>query len=766
MATPFDRSSVIDDPALAGLSLCRSLAEHTDRWLVDVFADAGAPPTGMALVAVGGYGRRELSPMSDLDLLLLHEPKLDAKVVRDVAEKVWYPIWDQKLKLGHAVRTVKEACALAADDLDTATSFLSIRHLAGDERLTTELVDKAGALWRKRSKRWLAELSRRVKERHDAAGEVAFLLEPDLKEGRGGLRDVHAFLWAEAADAVMLTGDEEELNAAYDVLLSARVELHRRTGRAGNVLLLQEQDGVATALGYADADALMRAISTAARTIAWTSDEQWFRIDSSLSGPSVAFRRDKPVHPGVVLREGLVHLAADADPAADPLLVLWVGLAAAEHGARIDRQTLDRLVAGVPEPFPWTPKARQLFADLFRAGRGAIAVVETFDQRGVWSRLVPEWDAVRCKPQRNAFHVFTVDRHLCETAVNAGERADQVGRPDLLVVGALFHDIGKGYPGDHTEVGIDLVCTMGERMGYAPDEIAVLCDMVRYHLLLPEVATRRDITDDGTVRFVADAMGSVGTLRILGALTEADSRATGPTAWNQWKADLVRQLVERTAHVLGGGSLAEVGVDAFPTASQLELMAAHRELFEARGNELLIITTDRPGIFARVSGVLALNGLDVLEAAAYSSDGGVALDVFTVESSTPGELNWDRVRRDLDLALAGRLALAARLAERARIYQRPRSAVLGPVEPTVEFDNQLSDQATVVEVHAPDAIGVLYRITLAIAELELDIRSAKVHTLGHEVVDAFYLRDREGNKITDESYLREIERAILHALRP
>lgn len=762
MTPRLERAALISDPALAGLPLCRAYSDLVDHWIAALFAEAGAPAR-VALLAVGGYGRAELSPESDIDLLLLHVPKTD---VSEVADRIWYPIWDEGLKLGHSVRTIKEALALASDDLDTATSLLSIRFLAGDRALADELTDKAGALWRKRAKRWLAEMDRRVRERHRSAGEVAFLLEPDLKEGRGGLRDVHAIRWAEQAAAVMFEGDDAALHEAYDVLLSTRVELHRRTQRPGDRLSLQEQDGVAEALGYTDANALMRAVSGAARSIAWRSDEVWHRISSSLSGPSsIGLRRDRPLADGVVLREGVVQLTAVADPQTDPLLVLRTAVAAAASDVRIERRSLERLAAaGVPDPFPWDGEARQLFANLFFAGPGAIKIIETLDQVGLWGGLLPEWDTVRCKPQRNAYHTFTVDRHLCEAAVNASALVDRVDRPDLLVVGTLLHDIGKGYPGDHTEVGIDVVQSIGTRMGYAADDIAVMQDMVRHHLLLPDVATRRDLTDDGTIDKVATSVGSLGTLRLLAALTEADSLATGPAAWNGWKASLVHELVERTTIALGGGSIADSTFEAFPTVDQLERMAEHRQIIEGRDETLVVISPDKPGMFSRVAGVLSLNGLTVFDAAAHTSDDGMAIEMFRVESSAGPVIAWDKVVRDLGLALTGKLAISARLAERARVYDRSTPGALGVGAPTIEIDNDMSQKATVVEVHAPDAIGVLFRITKAIAELELDIRSAKVQTLGPKVVDSFYVCSAEGEKVTDPADLKELQRAILHGL--
>jgi [protein-PII] uridylyltransferase len=328
-------------------------------------------------------------------------------------------------------------------------------------------------------------------------------------------------------------------------------------------------------------------------------------------------------------------------------------------------------------------------------------------------------------------------------------------------VGALLHDIGKGYPGDHTEVGIELLAAMGARMGYPPDDVAVLQAMCRHHLLLPDVATRRDLDDAATINAVAQAVQTIEQLGLLAALTEADSIATGPAAWGSWKADLVNDLVTRVAHVLGGGTPEEVS-DEFPTDEQRALLVAREQVLRGDGDRLLVVTPDRQGLFSKVAGTLALHGLDVLDAAVTSVDGW-ALETFRVESSFGPTFSWDKVLAELERVLAGRLALQARLAERVRTYAS-RTPVSAPIAPRVEIDNGASDAATVVEVHAADAIGVLYRITRALSELELDITSAKVATLGAQVVDSFYVRDSTGAKVEDPAVLVEIERALLHEL--
>lgn len=780
MAPASERRQVLATESLTGSALCQSLSDCTDAWLSELFDAAVAGhrggPAGFALVAVGGYGRRELSPQSDIDVVLLTAGRADPA---EVAQALWYPVWDEGLKLGHAVRSVAEAVDLAASDLDTATSMLAVRHVAGDPALTADLAERTSAMWRKRAPKWLAQLSASVRNRHARAGDAAFLLEPDVKDGRGGLRDVHAVHWAEAARSVMLDGDDAAFTDAYAVLLDARVELHRRTGRRGDILLLQEQDAVAAALGYPDADAFMRRFSEAARTIAWRSDEVWERVDASLTA-SVAgslagrFRRERMVAPGVVLRQGqLVLTDLDLDPDAegaggtagvDPLLVLRVAVAAATEGVRIERSSLQRLVeVAQPLPEPWPAEARELFTELWRAGPAAIDVVESLDQVGLWRLVLPEWDTVRSKPQRNAYHTFTVDRHLCQTAVNAGAMADGMDRPDLLVVGALLHDIGKGLPGDHTEVGMVVVADMGARMGFDADDIAVLVDMVRHHLLLPDVATRRDLADDDTILHVAEMVGSQTTLKLLGALTEADSAATGPAAWNDWKKGLVRKLVRRTSHVLAGGEMADMGDDTFPTATQRQRMAAGTTVVEVDDDTLTVIAPDQPGLFGRVAGVLALAGMDVLGADVWSHDG-MALEVFKVASPADPERAWGAVRRDLEPALAGQFALTARLAARARANPRSGSALPGVATPAVRIDNDMTRSATVIEVVADDAVGLLATIGQTLTELGLDIRSAKVQTLGPQVVDTFYVTDASGAKVTDDAHLGEVHRALGHAI--
>ena len=701
---------------------------------------------------------------------MLHKGKRDRGELTRLAERLWYPVWDRGLKLGHAVRTVKEAVSLAASDLNTATAQLDSRLLAGDPELAADLSKRALEQWQGRASRWLAALRESVAERHAKAGEVAFLLEPDLKEGRGGLRDVHALRWAEIARRILFEGDHEALAAAHAVVLGVRVELQRRTGKPGDRLLLQEQDTVAEALGDPDADALMARLSSAARTIAWTSDETWDRIGSSLRGPrGRVAAADHVLGPGLVLRERLVELGPWADPARDPGLVLRAAAAAARTGSSLGRRTLQRLAAEAPADLAhsWTDASREDLVTLLGAGRAAIGVLEALDQHGLLVRLLPEWAAVRCRPQRNAYHRYTVDRHLCEAAAGAAAHVDAVDRPDLLLVGTWLHDIGKGFVGvrgdDHTVAGEVVIEEVATRMGFPPGDVAVLVAMVRHHLLLPDVATRRDLEDPATAAGVAEQVGDHRLLTLLHVLTVADSEATGPAAWSEWKAGLVAGLVERVDRVLSGA--APPSSAEFPGPTHLAVLdrarAEGRLVVQAGGRQATVVAPDRPGVFCAVAGVLALHGLDVLAARAWSSDDGMALEQFDVVPAFGKEPDWGRVEADVSRALQGGLSIESKRADRARQYAgRPAVLAAAPPRTQVAVHSEASDTATVVEVRAPDRIGTLYRITRVLADLGLDIRSAKVATVGHEVVDAFYVVDAAGSKITDEDRVATIEGAL------
>lgn len=751
--------AVLADESLQGRAFCDAYTQAVDRWLAAVFAEqclaAGiAGASDIALVAIGGHGRSELCPQSDLDLLLVGSDKMLAAL----AGTFWYPLWDARFSVGHAARTVGETVQLARTDLDTTTALISARHLAGDTAVTDSLISDLQAQRSKRGAAQLRALAEYVDARRSVAGEVAHELEPDLKEGKGGLRDHHALAWARALGATVLPDDVERTDAAHDVLLAARIELHRLTGRAGDRLVLQEQPAIADRLYGGDQPQMMRAIAGAARDLAWVTDQTWATIRKTrrmLGGVKDRVCRDDPdLGDSVVIGGGTVGLVAQSD---DPRDALRVAAVSSERGLPIRRTTLDRLHALPPLPEPWSPDARRLFVRILLAGDRTVETLESLDRAGVMVQLVPEWEGVQYRPQRNPYHRWNVDRHLAETAAIASTLIGRVQRPDLLALGAIFHDIGKGQKGDHSKVGAAIAKTICERMGYDAYESETVELLVREHLLLPDIATRRDLDDPATIALVAERVGSIPRLQLLAAIAEADGRATGSSAWGPWKAELVHDLVERATGALDPAAADPSELPTFPGPELTAIADRLEPVIEGSGDLLMVCWPDAPGVFSRVAGALALHGVEIRTAAA-GSRGSMAVEEFYIRTETGDAPDWAALTASVRAALSGRLALRARLAERARTHRR-RVTDSSDIPPAVNFDR--GSAATIIEVAAPNSIGLLFRLTAALAELSLDIRTARVATIGGAVVDAFYCVDSDGEPIEDPEYRKEIAKALL-----
>jgi [protein-PII] uridylyltransferase len=722
---------------------------QVDRWLAELL---GAEP-GVALVAVGGYGRKELLPRSDLDVLLLHGGRDD---IAGIADRIWYPVWDSGAELDHAVRTVPQARRVARADLKVALGLLTARHVAGDPDLTERL--RAGALedWRSAAPTRLAELHAAHDERARTSGELAFLLEPDLKEARGGLRDVHAIQAVAAAWVAPAPGPK--VRTAYEQILDARHALHEITGRRLDRLVLEEQDEVARALGLLDGDVLLRMLAGAARTVAYAVDHA-FRQADRLRGRRLRRRRPErsPLADGVVEQDGEVVLARSADPASDPALVLRAAAAAAQAGLPLAPRTLDRLTECPPLPVPWPVAARDSLLSLLGAGQAAVSVWEALDTEGLVTALIPDWERVRNRPQRNPLHTFTVDRHLAEAAAHAAALTREVARPDLLLLAALLHDIGKGWPGDHSVTGEVVARDVARRMGLSAADGELVARAVRLHLLLPMVATRRDLDDPVTVNQVATAVRSRVLLELLHALAISDGLATGPAAWNDWKATLVADLVRRVESVLDGEPTPQ---PAPLREDQLALAAGGDPAATVRGSEVTVVAPDRPGLLWRAAGVLASHRLTVRSANA-TSVGNTAVSVFDVEPEFGDPPDATLVVADLRRMLNGRLDVEDRLDRRARAV-RPHGAEIPA--PKVTLVDDASETATVVEVRAHDAPGLLWRVGRALGDCGLDVRAARVETLGAEVVDVFYVTDGDGKPVAGEDLRRATVQAVLAAL--
>ncbi len=732
----------------------RERTAAADERCVQAYAGAALPDTGAALVAVGGYGRSELAPYSDLDVVLVAH---DDVALGSGAEQVWYPLWDSGTKLDHSVRTFTGMLEAAAGDLRVALGLLDMRHVAGDPNLTLRLRTQVLTHWRRTAKARLPELRQMVESRHQLMGELAHVSVPDIKEAEGGLRDAGVL---KALVATWLVDvPHVDLERSRLSLLDARDVLHEVSGRAGDRIGPDVWAELAPGLGLADAAAVQRHLRVLGRRIAHLSRLTWRRTDDVLLRPSspAAVRRPRlePLGPGVALSAGEVVLDAEADPT-DPLLLLRAAALAAERDVELSPTSTARLVReGSVLPDPWPEGARQLFVRLLAAGPGLRAVWETLEETGAMDRILPEWERIRLLPHASVIHRFTVDRHLVETCIEASALIRHVGRPDVLMVSALLHDIGKGELTEHSVAGEPIARAIATRMGFDERSVDLIGTLVRWHLLLAETASARDPDDPATVARVTERVPDLEALNLLRALTESDARATAPKAWSSWRANLIDTVGRQAAEALGG---AQVEALVKPTWAEVAVPKAVRkgatcidvELLED-GAQVTVIAPDRLGLLADVAALFATQRASVRAARAWSQ-GDVAVSVWDIADA---HLDGAVLRQRFEAIAAGRLDPAARL----------RRTLGEGLAPTVVVRPEASSQSTVLEVRAADRTGVLYLACAALAAQGLSVRSAHVDTLGPQAVDVFYVQE-EGAGALGDLRASQAAHAVREALTP
>jgi [protein-PII] uridylyltransferase len=763
-------------PRLGPPTLREALADLHEFWLTAHASQAGiqAGTSGIALVAVGGLGRRELVPYSDLDLLLVHDGRrsVGGVTIEQLAERLWYPLWNSGVGLDHSVRTVGEALEVAGRDLRTALGLLDARHLAGDREITDRLAGLARNQWRSGIRKRLGELADSAQQRWRRTGEVAHWVEPDLKHGKGGLRDLG--ILDALAVAHLVDRPSGEVAAARELLLDTRTELRRGTGRPRDVLRPQDGDEIGAVLGIGDRFTLARALSGSGRAVAYALDVALRSAGAGTPARRVlgVLRRGperRPLDDGVVLHGAEVTLARDAEPGRDPGLLLRVAAAAARTGHPIAPSALARLSESAPEPrAPWPADVRQSLIALLGTGEGLIDVVEALDHTGLWARLFPEWGAVRDLPPRDAVHTWTVDRHLVAATAAAGRLATGVARPDLLLLGTVLHDIGKGRDADHSVVGAALATQVGQRLGLSTPDVETLSAMVRHHLLLPHTATRRNVEDEATVQRVVDTLGGDPVLlELLHVLSEVDALATGPGVWSEWKARLIGDLVTRCRRRMAGEPHeGPAPIDAGQRALAETVAGSGRADVAIEGSGALsritLVAPDRPGLLSRAAGVLAMHSLQV-HAATLASHAGAAVDVFTVSPRFGSLPDPALLREHFARAIGGSLELAEKLAAKERDYGG--RAADAPEPRVLWFDDEAGGEnsgAVVLELRAADRIGLLHSIAEALERCGADVLWARANQLGGTAVSSFGLAV-VGDATPDASWRRAIERAVLTA---
>ncbi|WP_134767372.1 [protein-PII] uridylyltransferase [Nocardioides sp. 1609] len=713
------------------------------------YEKAGGPDTGVALVAVGGYGRSELAPYSDLDVVLVHDEDVD---LGPLAEQLWYPIWDSGARLDHSVRSLPEMVAAADADHRVASGLLDVRHVAGDPHLTLRLRTTMLANWRRGARERLPEIRRASDARHRLMGELAHLSVPDVKEAEGGLRDATTLRGLVATWLVDVP--HTELERSRQTLLDVRDVVHEATGRATDRITPETWPVLAEVLGLAGERAAQVHVREAGRRITHLSRLAWRRVDGVLARPVSARTARRPVleplGPGVALSAGEVVLDGRADPAADPMLLLRAATIAAERGVVLAPPTAARLVReGAPLPDPWPEEARQLLVRLLASGRGLLEVWETLEETGALAGFLPEWERVRMLPHASVIHRFTVDRHVVETCIEASALIRSVRRPDVLMVAALLHDIGKGGLTEHSVAGEPIARAVATRMGFDDECVELIALLVRWHLLLAETATTRDPDDPATVEILTSRLRTPEALALLRALTEADAKATAPKAWTSWRAGLVADLARRAHAALDSGAtlpafpVGEVAVPAGLTAASVAISVEP----VADGSRVTAIALDRVGLLADLAATFALLRLPIRAARLWAQDDH-SVSVWEVGSDT---VDPAVLRTRYEAVVDGRVDPTARFA---------RALPEGELAPTVVVRPEASEHATVLEVRAADRPGVVHLVCAELARLDVAVRSAHVDTLGPQAVDVFYLQEPSAGALSE---IRAAETA--HAVR-
>ncbi|MFC7486854.1 [protein-PII] uridylyltransferase [Knoellia sp. CPCC 206453] len=749
------------ETAGSGVQRRLRLAEFNREWLDGVWQEAtkGQRIEGVALAAVGSVGRGDAGPLSDYDLVLLHYGRnLSTDEITRLADRIWYPIWDAGVRLDHSVRTVSQCRTVAAEDLTAAVGLLDISAVAGDAEVVAAARATVSHDWRANARKRLPQLTEAMAVRHHRHGDLAQSIEPELKEAHGGLRDMTVL--AALAEAWLADRPRGEVDTAYGLLLDVRDAVHVTTGRGRDRLGREDHDAVAALLGYDDPDDLLADVSNAGRAIAYALDGTVRRASQSQRARvlRVGPRRPQmtPLGYGLFESDGEVVLGTGRLIDSDPHLPLRAAVLAARANLPIAPTTLENLASKCADlPTPWSPLARGLFSDLLAAGPGLVTVWEGLDQQGIIERWLPEWASVRSRPQRNAVHRHTVDRHLIETVVHATGLLRGVSRADLLLLAALLHDIGK-IPGarDHSVTGAPIAEAVMRRLGHPEDDVAVVASLVREHLTLIELATRRDHSDPRTIDAALVAVdGEADKFELLLALTEADAVAAGPKAWTDWRAALLGQFATavraRLSPPTPAVGHAEPSLVPDDLISTLATGEPYVEVVSNGGSYRIdIADRDRLGLFADTAGLLAAEGLVVRTAVLRTVDG-IAVNEWHVESPGDTEPEKARLVRGLMRLATGDRGPLSLLDRRRQFATRPSgtSTIGTPGQPRALVVPGASTDATVIEVRAHDRPGLLHELGMSFAKAGVSVRSAHIATYAGQTLDTFYVSDFSGRPL-------------------
>ncbi len=569
---------------LSGQTLLERHTQLIDSFLEKLFLDQKEAGADMALVALGGYGRQELFPYSDIDLMLIYAPRA-ANRMDAMAEKIFYPLWDAGLEVGHAVRTVKDCLVDAEKDFFFQVALLDARFLAGSEDLFDSLLKKFKKKFIEgRRSKFLHEMKEHRDERHRRFGIHGYLLEPHIKESRGGFRDIQAILWTgqvvfgfkgldDMEDSGLLSRlERKDFEAAWNQLIRIRNRLHYISGRKNDQLFFEHQEDMAEAFDYRNSNGIlgvehfMRDLYGHLQTVAITSDLFFDHFDEVI-GKTRWFRKYQELEPGIEIRDERLHFLDERQIEERPILLMRIFVQMAKTGFPLHfrtRKIVSRHIHLIDKKMRHSRRMAKGFIELLLKAKNPLEILSTILETGFLCAYIPEFSAVQSLAQHDVYHVSTVDRHLLQSVVELHhlisedrEKFTSLSSPHILFLAALLHDIGKGQGQDHSEYGAELVTKIGKRLGLPGPEVSCLAFLVRYHLFLTDTAMRRDIEDETFIMRCARLIEDPDRLTMLYLLSISDAKATGPTVWTEWKSALLLELFLKISHLLDRSDLTD-----------------------------------------------------------------------------------------------------------------------------------------------------------------------------------------------------------------
>jgi [protein-PII] uridylyltransferase len=805
---------------LGGVEVARLFAAAADEMLQALWrfttqvlhpSDSVDEDAKLALLATGGYGRGVLAPYSDLDLLFLR-PARAGERIEHVTGFMLYVLWDLGAKVGVASRTMNEALTLARDDMTIQTSLLEARFLAGDEVMADAFLKVFRREMTKTDPRaFIAAKLKERDQRHSRAGAVRYRVEPNIKDGKGGLRDLNALFWiarrltpdsllgAEALEGLLTGRERRTFEESFDFLWRVRHHLHRAAGRAEEKLTFDLQPEVARRMGWqgrGDEPAVerfmrryflvARDVGGLTRAISAKLEERGQKRALSLTR-LIPRRRRQLGEPGFVEDHGRLSITGPDVFEAEPRRLLTLFQLADRHDLDLHPDAFSAVTRSLNLVTPKLrrdPAASDAFLDILANGDRPYRVLTLMNETGLLGRFLPEWGRIVGQTQFNMYHAYTVDEHTLQAIgvindIARGKLKDDhpmsssiiglIRDPQVLMLAMLLHDVGKGGDRGQLEDGAIAARRACERLGLDPRRAELVAWLVRQHLTLSDYAQKRDVSDPATVRAFAEIVGDLERLRMLLVLTVADIRAVGPGVWNGWKGQLMRDLYRHTERQFRGDaaemddplSRPMAAYDALVERARRDGAAAMAGPSDNQAAEVAIAASDRPGLFALIAGVMADLGADIVGARVTTAADGTALDIFQLQDGAGEPYGLAEPRR-----LRRLLAALERVGRGGAVTPADPAAPASPrraafdVRPVVMIDYAASETATVIEVSGANRPRLLAQLSRALADLGLSIRSAHVVTFGERAADSFYVTTDKGQKITGDRRLDAIRSAL------